>query len=138
MAFFKKKNKAGSLEALGAETLAVLPLGLALLVFPTEDIPLLAAASPLQWLLLLSAGIVTVLPLYAFAKGTKLLPLSTVGFLQFVNPTILFFLGVFAFGEDLSSRKLWAFGFIWVAVGLYCLSLKKTKIVQQAAEKDRS
>jgi chloramphenicol-sensitive protein RarD len=122
---FKKKNKAGSLEALGAETLAVLPIGLALLVFPPGGLPQLAAASTLQWLLLLFAGVVTVLPLYAFSKGAKLLPLSTLGFLQFINPTLLFFLGVFAFGEEFSPRKLWAFVCIWAAVGLYCLSLTR-------------
>jgi len=120
---FKKKNKAGSLEALGAETLAVLPLGLALLIFPPQG--LLQINSPLQWLLLVSSGFITALPLYTFAKGAKLLPLSAVGFLQFINPTILFFLGVFAFGEEFALKKLWAFGCIWIAVVLYCVSLAR-------------
>ena len=119
----KKKIKAGSLEALGAETLAVLPLGLALLIFPTAG--LLELDSLRQWLLLLSCGIITALPLYTFAQGAKLLPLSTVGFLQFITPTILFFLGVFAFGEEFPLRMLWPFGCIWIAVGLYCLSLRR-------------
>ena len=120
---FKKKNKAGSLEALGAETLAVLPLGLVFLVFPPEGLALIN--SPLQWLLLILSGVVTALPLYAFAKGAKLLPFSAVGFLQFINPTILFVLSVFAFGEEFSPKMLWAFGCIWIAVGLYCFSLVK-------------
>ena len=121
---FKKKNKAGSLEALGAETLAVLPLGLVLLIFPPEGLMLID--SPLKWLLLVSSGILTALPLYTFAKGAKLLPLSAVGFLQFINPTILFFLGIFVFGEEFAPKKLWAFGCIWIAVVLYCISLTKT------------
>ena len=121
---FKKKNKAGAMEALGAETLAVLPLGLALIIFPPQG--LVQISSPLQWLLLVSCGFVTALPLYTFAKGAKLLPLSALGFLQFINPTILFFLGVFAFGEEFSFNKLWAFGCIWIAVALYCISLAKT------------
>jgi chloramphenicol-sensitive protein RarD len=121
----KKKNKAGSLEALGAETLAVLPLGLVLLIFPPKG--LLAVNTPLQWLLLMAAGVFTALPLYTFAKGAKLLPLSLIGFLQFITPTILFFLGVFAFGEDFFPKMLWAFGCIWLAVGLYCLSLRKDR-----------
>jgi chloramphenicol-sensitive protein RarD len=120
---FKKKNKAGSMEALGAETLAVLPLGLVFLIFPPQG--LLEISSPIQWLLLISSGIITALPLYTFAKGAKLLPLSAVGFLQFINPTILFFLGVFAFNEEFSPKMLWAFGCIWIAVGLYCFSLIK-------------
>ena len=121
---FKKKNKAGAMEALAAETLAVLPLGLALIVFPAQG--LLKLNSPPEWLLLVSCGFVTALPLYTFAKGAKLLPLSAVGFLQFINPTILFFLGVFAFGEEFMPEKLWAFACIWIAVILYCISLVKS------------
>jgi chloramphenicol-sensitive protein RarD len=120
---FKKKNRGGSLEALGAETMAALPLGLAFFILPAKEFP--RGASPLQWLLMASAGLVTALPLYAFARGAKFLPLSAVGFLQFINPTILFFLGVFAFGEAFSPQKLWAFGLIWIAVILYCVSLRK-------------
>ena len=120
---FKKKNKAGAMEALGAETLAVFPLGLALIIFPPDGMLLHNSAS--QWLLLVFCGLVTALPLYTFAKGAKYLPLTAMGFLQFINPTILFFLGVFAFGEDFSTDKLWAFGSIWIAVALYCISLAK-------------
>jgi chloramphenicol-sensitive protein RarD len=134
--FFKKKNKAGAMEALGAETLAVLPLGLALIIFPPEG--LLPLNLPYQWLLLISCGFVTALPLYTFAKGAKLLPLSAIGFLQFINPTILFFLGVFAFGEDFMPEKLWAFGCIWVAVALYCISLAKNNKARQVNTEQKS
>ena len=135
---FKKKNKAGSLEALGAETLAVLPLGLALIIFPPQGLLLLNA--PIQWLLLVSCGFVTALPLYTFAKGAKLLPLSAIGFLQFINPTILFFMGIFAFGEEFMPNRLWAFACIWIAVILYCVSLVKKDMAKhdtatQAASK---
>ncbi|MDR2049775.1 MAG: EamA family transporter RarD [Treponema sp.] len=122
---FKKKNSAAVLEALGAETLAALPIGLALLLFPPSEFSNVLAFSPVQWALLASAGIVTAIPLLAFARGAKLLPLSTVGFLQFINPTILFFLSIFAFGESFPLRNFWAFGFIWAAVILYCASLIK-------------
>jgi chloramphenicol-sensitive protein RarD len=124
---FKKKNSAAVLESLGAETLAAFPIGLVLLVFPSSGVP--GGFSPLQWALLASAGIVTAIPLLAFARGAKLLPLSTVGFLQFINPTILFFLSIFAFGESFPPRNFWAFGFIWAAVILYCVSLMKFRKV---------
>ena len=118
--FFKKKNKTETLESLAAETLIVLPLGLVLFVFPSED---LLSFSPRQYALLVSTGIITALPLYTFAKGAKLIPLSTLGFLQFISPTILFILGVFVFGENFSPKMLVAYGFIWTAVVLYCFSL---------------
>jgi chloramphenicol-sensitive protein RarD len=121
---FKKKNSAAVLESLGAETLAAFPIGLALFLFPPSEFSNALAFSPVQWALLASAGIVTAIPLLAFAKGAKLLPLSTVGFFQFINPTILFFLSIFAFGESFPLKNLWAFGFIWAAVILYCISLR--------------
>jgi len=121
----KKKNKSGSLEALGAETLAVLPLGIAILIFSPADLPQII--SPLQWALIVFCGFVTALPLFTFAKAAKLLTLTSIGFLQFISPTMIFFLGVFVFGEDFSLNKLWAFGCIWIAVALYCFSLKKQK-----------
>jgi chloramphenicol-sensitive protein RarD len=64
------------------------------------------------------------LPLYCFARGAKLLPLSTVGFTQFVSPTIQFALGLFVFGEAFPARYFIAFLFIWTAVILYVISLK--------------
>jgi chloramphenicol-sensitive protein RarD len=123
----KKKNKAGSMESLGAETLAALPAGLALLLLPPSAIPALTAISPLRWALLASCGAVTAIPLLAFSRGANFLPLSTVGFLQFINPTILFFLGVFVFDETFSPQHLRAFMFIWAAVILYCISLRNPR-----------
>jgi chloramphenicol-sensitive protein RarD len=121
----KKKTHAAVLEALSAETLAALPIGIALLALPVSQLPELGALKPLQWALIAPAGAVTAIPLLAFAQGAKYLSLSTVGFLQFINPTILFFLGVFVFDEPFPPRNLIAFGLIWVAVILYCFSLRK-------------
>jgi chloramphenicol-sensitive protein RarD len=124
---FKKKNKAEVLEALGAETLAASPAGLILLLFPASDFSSALSFSPVQWAVLASAGIITAIPLLAFANGAKLLPLSTVGFLQFINPTILFFLSIFVFGESFPLKNLLAFGFIWAAVILYCISFRANR-----------
>jgi chloramphenicol-sensitive protein RarD len=121
----KKQTRAGALETLSAETLTVFPVGLALLAFPLRDLSALGALSPFQWLLLACAGPVTAIPLFAFSKSAKLIPLSTIGFLQFINPTILFFLSIFAFNESFNPRSLWSFVFIWAAVVLYCVSLRK-------------
>jgi chloramphenicol-sensitive protein RarD len=121
---FKKKNSAAALPALGAETLAAFPAGLVLLLFPAPPYSSVLSFSPVQWAILATTGIVTAVPLLAFSKGAKLLPLSTAGFLQFINPTILFFLSVFIFGESFPLKNLWAFGFIWAAVILYCISLR--------------
>ncbi|MDR0487734.1 MAG: EamA family transporter RarD [Treponema sp.] len=120
----KKTVNLSALESLGAETLIASPLGLALL-FLVPGTGGLTGLPVSTLALLLLCGAVTTLPLYFFAKGTKLLPLSTMGFIQFISPTLTFLEGVFIFKESFPPRKLLAFGCIWAAVILYIVSLKK-------------
>ena len=131
----KKKVSLSALESLGAETLVSAPIGIMLLSFSFGnsgaivftglpgagylfDLPV----HTLMWFSL--AGLVTMLPLYFFARGAKLLPLSALGFIQFISPTINIILGLFVFGETFTVHYFVAFSFIWVAVILYIISLK--------------
>jgi chloramphenicol-sensitive protein RarD len=68
--------------------------------------------------LLLFAGPVTVVPLMLFAWAARRLPLSTIGFLQFIGPTLQFIIGV-AGGESLTPLRVASFGFIWAGVGVF-------------------
>jgi chloramphenicol-sensitive protein RarD len=120
---FKKKVDAGSLETLGAETLLASPLALLFILLPGGALRSLHELSGGLWVLLLLAGAVTTIPLYCFARGAKLLPLSALGFIQFVNPTMLLFTGIFIFGEPFPVRNLLAFALIWTSVILYSVSL---------------
>ncbi len=70
-------------------------------------------------MLLAGCGIVTSLPLMAFAYGTKRLRLATVGILQYLSPTLSFFLGLFFFGESMKPGDLLTFSLIWMAILLY-------------------
>ena len=67
-------------------------------------------------LLLAGAGAVTATPLILFTAGAKLLPLSIVGFLQYVSPTITLLLGIFVYGEEFTSSHLLSFGWIWLGL----------------------
>jgi chloramphenicol-sensitive protein RarD len=128
----KKKAAFGSLEGLGAETLAASPLAAALLIFPLRRLEDLGGLSPLLWAGIALCGVVTAVPLYCFSRGAKLLPLSAIGFIQFINPTFVFLLGVFVFREPFPAYNLAAFGCIWLAVLLYSLSLVKRKPAETA------
>ena len=68
--------------------------------------------------LLLFSGILTILPLVFFAAGVKGINLSTVGFIQYVAPTLSFMLAVFVFNEPFSVEKLISFVLIWTALAL--------------------
>jgi chloramphenicol-sensitive protein RarD len=70
-------------------------------------------------LLLLTAGVITAAPLVWFANAARLLPLRTLGFMQYISPTMQFGLAVLVFGEPLTPVHVRGFAFIWAAVALF-------------------
>jgi chloramphenicol-sensitive protein RarD len=102
--------------------LASLPLALLLFVGPGSGVTDITSLSVPLLVTLVLAGPITAVPLYLFAKGTKLLPLGTVGFLQFASPTLQFLCGVFVFHDPFPLRNLVPFSLIWVAAILYIVS----------------
>jgi chloramphenicol-sensitive protein RarD len=73
--------------------------------------------------LLLGAGLVTAVPLILYANGAKLLTLSTIGIMQYLSPTLIFLIAVFAFREPFSTATAVAFGLIWTALIIYSVSM---------------
>jgi chloramphenicol-sensitive protein RarD len=69
--------------------------------------------------LLVAGGLITTVPLLLFAGAARRLRMATLGFLQYLAPSIQFVLAVAVFGEELSRAKLISFGCIWTAVALY-------------------
>ena len=88
---------------------------------------------------LLLSGIITAVPLMLFAKGATDIPLYMLGILQYLPPTMQFFIGIFVYGEELSVQKLISFSIIWVAVAVFCysaiLSMKKQNLVSESHKK---
>jgi len=129
----KKTVSLTALESLGVETLVASPIGILLLLIPfgtnrsfpdTHSLAYILEL-PLKPLLFLPlCGLVTSFPLYLFAKGAKMLPLSTLGFIQFLSPTLSFITGYFIFGESFPVQNFLALGCIWIAVILYTVSLR--------------
>jgi len=70
-------------------------------------------------LLLMGASAVTAVPLLFFAMGARRLNLSTMGFLQYIAPTMMFLLGVFVYHEPFAMAQLVTFGMIWTALFIY-------------------
>jgi chloramphenicol-sensitive protein RarD len=74
-------------------------------------------------LLLISTGVVTAAPLLLFTSAARRLPLSTIGFLQYLGPTCQFLLAILLYGEPFAPRELVAFGFIWIGLAAFSLDL---------------
>jgi chloramphenicol-sensitive protein RarD len=73
-------------------------------------------------LLLMGAGVVTALPLLWFSRATQTVPLSIVGFTQYLTPTMTLILGLFLYHEPFTMIQLLGFGFIWVALVIFSWS----------------
>ena len=73
-------------------------------------------------LLLVGAGVVTAIPIIWFANGARRIPLSQVGFLQYLAPTCQLLLGVFLYGESFTLTHLISFGLIWLGIIIFTLS----------------
>ena len=73
--------------------------------------------------LLIGSGLVTAVPLVLFTSATRLLPLSTIGFLQYLTPTGQFLLAVLAYGEPLAHDRVIAFVWIWVGLVVFSIDL---------------
>jgi chloramphenicol-sensitive protein RarD len=72
-----------------------------------------------EWALLIGSGVVTGMPLFFFSSAAQKLPISLMGMLQYIGPTLQFFVGAFIFGEELKLSSLISFLFIWSGVGFY-------------------
>ena len=122
----KKSLNLGALETLSLETLfAFLPNLVFLFIIQGNG----SAEFGSTWtisLLLFGAGAATVVPLLLFNGSTTRLPLSTVGLLQYITPTIMFFIGIFINNEDISMTKVIGFAFIWLALAVLSRDLYRS------------
>jgi chloramphenicol-sensitive protein RarD len=110
----KKQVGAGALESLGVET-TVLVVPAALYV-ATLGSSATFADSPGHALLLAGGGIVTAVPLLFFGAAATRIPLTTLGLLQYLTPTVQFLLGVLLRHEPLPPERLVGFVLVWVAL----------------------
>lgn len=118
----KKFAPLDALHGLAIETYVLLPASLIYLFFMVPE-PHFYQASVSSRFLLVASGVATALPLFWFAKGAKLLSLSTLGFIQYIAPTCQFLLAIFLYKEEFTSVHLVTFGCIWLGITLYLLDL---------------
>lgn len=118
----KKTTIYSGWESLFLETAAILIPSLFLfkMYMPTTSEP------TIKWITLLFSGVVTGVPLYLYAKAAKNIPISTLGFLQFITPFMATLLGIFLYKEYMSLNKAITFIIIILAFILYAISMVRT------------
>ncbi|EQC33926.1 hypothetical protein SDRG_08607 [Saprolegnia diclina VS20] len=102
------------------ETLLVCPLAIAYLVYVecTGTGAFLHGATTTS-VLLVGGGVVTIVPLLLFSMAAQLIPLSLLGILQYIAPTMQFLFGVLMYDEPLTTLKLMGFVLVWAALAVY-------------------
>ena len=119
---FQKKVRLESTESLAGEmAILVIPALMLLASLAIRGDNAFLQASPTTALLLIGTGAVTAVPLIFFGAGARLIPLSTIGLLQYIAPTIQFLLGVFLYHEPFTADRLIGFSLIWLALVVFAL-----------------
>ena len=127
----RKQVPASAQVGLVVECLMLAPIGIAYLVWlHGQGVPPLGS-TPWATFLILATGPATVIPLALFAFAMRKLPLSMMGFLQFIMPTIAFIIAMTT-GEALTPLSALSFVFIWAGVAVYCAGSVRAARAQAA------
>lgn len=131
----RKLTPVGSVPGLTIESGLLLPLAAGVAIWFAHG-PAVSSFGhdPSTSLLLIGAGAVTAVPLLMFAVAARRMDYSTLGFTQFLAPTIVFILGLTVFGEELRPAQLACFALIWSAIALFSWDLLKRRERASAAK----
>ncbi|MEY8577408.1 EamA family transporter RarD [Corynebacteriaceae bacterium 6-324] len=124
----KKQVQVSSAGSVAAETLVTSPVALIYLGYLSANgESTFLSEGPSHTALLIISGLVTALPLILFAQGAKMLPLATIGMLQYMTPTMQLLWAVFVTQEHMSTERWIGFVIIWFAVALYMIDLVRIR-----------
>ena len=116
----KKKADAGAVESLIVETAIIAPFALAYVALLVGNgTSTFGGNGAAHVVLLAGTGIVTVIPLLCFGGAATRIPLSTLGLLQYLTPTMQFLLGILVFREPMPPARWAGFALIWLALVIF-------------------
>lgn len=116
----RKTASLGTLEGLSLETLLLFPVAaVSLLVMAAQGTHGFAEASTRTQWLMVAAGPITAIPLLLFGAAARLVPLSTMGLMQYITPSLQLLAGIWLYHEPFGGARLIGFTAIWIALALY-------------------
>jgi chloramphenicol-sensitive protein RarD len=117
--YLRKVAPVDALEGLAIETAVLTPLALGWIFWITADAGGSFLENRFTDLFLVLGGAITAIPLLLFTAAARRLPYSTLGFLQYLAPSLQFLLAVLAFGEPLTTAHIVCFCAIWAALAIF-------------------
>jgi len=124
----KKMGNLDSMASLSIEMLFLLPVAVSMIALKEYNgAGAIQNSSLLINIILVGTGVISAVPLYWFAQGTKMISLSRIGFIQYITPTITLLIGVLIYEEAFTSSHVISFSMIWTALILYTASILMAK-----------
>jgi chloramphenicol-sensitive protein RarD len=125
--FLKKSVAVRATTSLAVETAVLLPVAaVGMVLLQVNGDAAFLDGSPGRDLLLVSLGVVTAVPLLLFATAASRIPLSLLGLLQYLTPTMQLMVGVFVFHEEMPAERLAGFVLVWVALIVLAVDALRT------------
>lgn len=133
--YIRKITPVDPLSGLAIETLLLAPFALGWLIWMEVN----GVGGLSRWdmgtnLMLILGGAITAVPLLLFTAAAQRLPLSTLGFLQYIAPSLQFLLAVLVFGEHLTISHFICFAAIWTALAIFTLDGVRRSVVRRRAQ----
>jgi chloramphenicol-sensitive protein RarD len=125
------KNRVGkeipALQSFTIESGLVVPVALVQLWLVSQSAQIMLFSGFVETSILVGFGILTAIPLILFGAAASRVPLSTIGFIQYLTPTIQFSIGFFVFGEPMPTVRWIGFALVWVSLAILTVDALKRK-----------
>ena len=108
----------GALQSFTIESATVLPIAIIQLIVVASLGPVMILSGPMEAAVLIGFGIMTAVPLILFGAAASRIPLSMIGFIQYLTPVLQFSAGYFILGEDMPPVRWIGFGLVWVSLAI--------------------
>jgi chloramphenicol-sensitive protein RarD len=106
----------GALQSFTIESATVLPIAIIQLIVVASFGPVMLLSGPMEAAVLIGFGIMTAVPLILFGAAASRIPLSMIGFIQYLTPVLQFSAGYFILGEEMPPVRWIGFGLVWVSL----------------------
>jgi chloramphenicol-sensitive protein RarD len=132
-AVVRKTTPVDAFTGLLVETVVLLPLALIYLFYQAHNgVPVFGLGRTIDYALLLNCGTITIAPLILFNAASRRLPLSTVGIINYIAPTLQFIVAVWWFDEIFTLAEAITFSLIWISLALYTIELRRGQSLKPA------
>jgi chloramphenicol-sensitive protein RarD len=114
----KVGGKIGALQSFTIESALVMPIAIIQFAIVAASTPIMLLSGPMEFTVLVGFGILTAVPLILFGAAASRIPLSSIGFIQYLTPTLQFLTAYFILQEPMPAVRWIGFGLVWLSLAI--------------------